>query len=152
MVFFYTHRLSQRLPPSPDQPHITKRKIETWEKYVLKSLVLSNLSSQTLHKSIRGRKTNCHRRWRVPREESPLNQLSKACLNIQRLKQQAECLHRSVKDHLHMYYRFQFSVFIRLWSEWTICFWVSWLLLRSFLSVGLLSPTTMWWFCYILLY
>lgn len=53
----------------------------------------------------------------VPQE--PLNQLNKADITSQRLKQSEQSLHGSPRGSLHLNYSFQLSVFMGLLGVWT---------------------------------
>lgn len=67
-------------------------------------------------KEIGSRKYKHQKGWRTPGEQGHQYQLSKACVNSQRLKQQTVAWQGSAPVPLHMYYGFQFSVFMRLQS------------------------------------
>jgi hypothetical protein len=59
---------------------------------------------------------NSQRGWRTSEEQGTLNQQSMADKNSQKVKQLAPGLQESATGSLHIYYDFQFSVFMGLLS------------------------------------
>lgn len=96
------------------------------------------------------KKGKCRRKWRTQGNKALQIEMSKAHVNSQRLEQRAQGLSRSAPGFLCSHDGFQISARIGLRCLQTSGSLI--LLLGSFPSVGLSFPTSMRWFCFIVLY
>lgn len=90
--------------------HNAKR--ETLEHTVLNGTSLSNSSPQKTPQKRRQNEWKFQRGYRTPEEQNLLIHLSKAHVNSQKLKQQAQDIHGSTPGPLLTYYSFQFNILI----------------------------------------
>lgn len=129
MTFCCTHRLvpcsaiieNLHLPADgstyrDSKPDITKRyrDLETHSSEMgCLHQILSLWAQETLQK-IRQKEYKSQRVWRIPKEQGPINQLTKAHMSSKRLSQQAQGLHQSTSGPLHICYSSHFNTFMEL--------------------------------------
>lgn len=98
-------------------------------------------------------KVKIQSRWKIWRKQVPLNHMSNAHMNSQRLKHHAQDLFASASDPLHIYYSYRLIIFIGILSEWMNVLWCLCLLWGSFPSILVPCPTLYCdSLCFILLY